>query len=73
MSWLRCLLLVTAAQCVSWSVSKVAPSCVLNRTNQHVADKDGDVKIAGILTLHALNMPRLQHFTDVVGDGRCAL
>ncbi|KAJ1212783.1 hypothetical protein NDU88_000427 [Pleurodeles waltl] len=73
MSWLRRLLLVTAAWSVSWSVSKGATSCVLNRTNQHVADKKGDVTIAGILPLHALNMPRLQHFTDVVGDGRCAL
>ncbi|KAJ1212569.1 hypothetical protein NDU88_000224 [Pleurodeles waltl] len=73
MSWLRCLLLVTAAQCVSWGVSKVAPSCVLNRTNQHVADKKGDVTIAGIVPLHALTIPRLQHFTYVVGDGICSL
>ncbi|KAJ1212854.1 hypothetical protein NDU88_000498 [Pleurodeles waltl] len=73
MSWLRCLLLVTAAQCVSWSVSKVAPSCVLNRTNQHVADKDGDVTIAGILPLHTLNMPTLQDFTQIIDYTGCAL
>ncbi|KAJ1212831.1 hypothetical protein NDU88_000475 [Pleurodeles waltl] len=73
MSWLRCLLLVTAAQCVSWSVSKGAPSCVLNRTNQHVADKKGDVTIAGILTLHALNIPNVQDFTQIIGVTECAL
>ncbi|KAJ1212849.1 hypothetical protein NDU88_000493 [Pleurodeles waltl] len=73
MSWLRRLLLVTAAQCVSWSVSKVAPSCVLNSTNQHVADKKGDVTIAGILPLHALNVPILLDFTQIDDAMECLL
>ncbi|KAJ1212810.1 hypothetical protein NDU88_000454 [Pleurodeles waltl] len=73
MSWLRRLLLVTAAWSVSWSVSKGAPSCVLNRTNQHVADKDGDVTIAGILPLHTLNAPNLQDFTQIDDAMECLL